>query len=183
MWLSSSSPSIWVSLVTEMVKNPPAMRETWVRSLGREDSPEEGMATHSSILAWRIPWTEEPGGLQSMGWKRVGHDWATKHSTVVSCHLVICELIRQVPALPSPQQMTRGEASAGWSPTWISLQEGKDEDTHSSPCSAAMMRCHQADTRRPPIHSVSSASNWIQRTLLEIILKTYLFLKGVLFYC
>ena len=50
-----------------MLKNLPAMRETWVRSLGQEDSLEEGTATHSSILAWRIPWSEEPGGLQSMG--------------------------------------------------------------------------------------------------------------------
>ena len=51
-----------------------AMRETWVRSLGREDPLEKAMAPHSSILAWRIPWTEEPGGLQSMGLQRVGHD-------------------------------------------------------------------------------------------------------------
>ena len=50
-----------------MVKNLPAMRETWVLSLGREDPLENGMATHSNILAWRIPWTEESGGLQSMG--------------------------------------------------------------------------------------------------------------------
>ena len=50
-----------------MVKNPPGMRETWIQSLGWEDSLEEGMATHSSILAWTIPWTEEPGGLQSIG--------------------------------------------------------------------------------------------------------------------
>ena len=50
------------------------MRETWVRSLGWEDPLEEGMATHSSILAWRIPWAEEPEGLQSMELKRVGHD-------------------------------------------------------------------------------------------------------------
>ena len=57
-----------------MVKNPPAMHETWVRSLGWEDPLEEGMATLSIILAWRIPWTEEPGGLQSMGSQRVGHD-------------------------------------------------------------------------------------------------------------
>ena len=63
----------WASLVAEMVKNPPAMQETWVRSLGWEDPLEEGMATHSSMLAWRIPWTEEPGGLQSMGSRRVGH--------------------------------------------------------------------------------------------------------------
>ena len=56
-----------------MVKNPPAMQETWVQSLGREDPLEKGMATHSSILAWRIPRTEEPGRLQSMGLQRVEH--------------------------------------------------------------------------------------------------------------
>ena len=55
----------WASLVAQVVKNLPAMRETWVQSLGWEDSPEEGMTTHSSVLAWRIPWTEEPGRLQS----------------------------------------------------------------------------------------------------------------------
>ena len=53
----------WASLVAQLVKNPPAMQETWVRSLGWEDPLEEGMATHSSIFAGRIPWTEEPGGL------------------------------------------------------------------------------------------------------------------------
>ena len=53
--------------MTQTVKNLPAMQETWVRSLGREDPVEEGMATNSSTLAWRIPWTEEPGGLQSVG--------------------------------------------------------------------------------------------------------------------
>ena len=51
-----------------MVKHLSAMQETWVRSLGREDPPEKAMATHSSTLAWRISWTEEPGGLWSMGW-------------------------------------------------------------------------------------------------------------------
>ena len=66
--------SLETSLVAQMVKNVPAMRETWVRSLDWEDPLEEGMATHSSILTWRIPWTEEPGGLQSMGSQRVGHD-------------------------------------------------------------------------------------------------------------
>ena len=59
------------------VKASAAMRETWVQSLGREDLLEKEMATHSSVLAWRIPWMEEPGGLQSMGSQRVGHDWAT----------------------------------------------------------------------------------------------------------
>ena len=57
-----------------MVKCLPAMRETQIRSLGQEDSLEKEMATHSSILAWRIPWTEEPGGLQSVGLQRVGHN-------------------------------------------------------------------------------------------------------------
>ena len=57
-----------------MVKHPPAMQETQVQSLGEEDPLEEGMVTHSSILAWRIPWTEKPGRLQSMGLKRVRHD-------------------------------------------------------------------------------------------------------------
>ena len=56
------------------------MRETWVQSLGQEDPLEKEMATHSSPLAWRIPWMEEPGGLQSMGLQRVGHDWATSLS-------------------------------------------------------------------------------------------------------
>ena len=59
------------SLVAQLVKNLPAMWETWIGSLGWEDSLEEGMATHSSILAWRIPWTDEPGNLQFMGSKRV----------------------------------------------------------------------------------------------------------------
>ena len=53
--------------MTQMVKNPPAMQEMWVQSLGQDDPLEKGMATHSSILVWKIPWTEEPGGLQSMG--------------------------------------------------------------------------------------------------------------------
>ena len=64
-----------------MVKNPPAKQETWVQSLGREDSLEKEMATHSSILAWRIPWTEKPVRLQSVGSQRVGHDWVTKTFT------------------------------------------------------------------------------------------------------
>ena len=59
---------------SSVVKNLLAVQEALVRSLGQEDPLEEGMATHSSILAWRIPWTEEPGGLQSMGSQRVGHD-------------------------------------------------------------------------------------------------------------
>ena len=64
----------WASLVAQTVKCLPAMQETWVPSLGWEDPLEKEMATHSSILAWRIPWTEEPGELQSTGSQRVGYD-------------------------------------------------------------------------------------------------------------
>ena len=60
--------------MAQRLKHRPAMRETQVRSLGREDPLEKEMVTHSSILAWRIPWREEPGGLQSMGSQRAGHD-------------------------------------------------------------------------------------------------------------
>ena len=62
-----TSTSFQALLVAQTVKNLPAIQETGVQSLGQEDPPEKGMATHSSILAWRIPWTEEPGSLQSMG--------------------------------------------------------------------------------------------------------------------
>ena len=61
-------------LVAQTVKNPPAMQKTWVQSLGWKDPLEKGMAAHSSILAWRIPWTEEPGRLQSTGSQRVGYN-------------------------------------------------------------------------------------------------------------
>ena len=60
--------------MAQRVKSPPAVWETWVQSLGWEDPLEKGMTTHSSVLAWRIPWAEEPGGLQFMGPQRVGHD-------------------------------------------------------------------------------------------------------------
>ena len=72
--LDISSTGSWASMVAQTVKNLPAMQETRVRSLGWEDPLEEGIATHSSTLAWRIPWTEEPGRLQSMGSQTVGHD-------------------------------------------------------------------------------------------------------------
>ena len=65
---------LWASLVAQMVKNPPAKQETWVRSLGQEDPLEKGIATLSSILAWRIPWTKKPGRLQSTESQRVGHN-------------------------------------------------------------------------------------------------------------
>ena len=62
------------TLIAQLVKNLLAVQETWVQFLAREDGLEKEMATHSSVAAWRVPWTEEPGGLQSMGSKKVGHD-------------------------------------------------------------------------------------------------------------
>ena len=77
------SPTLqWASLVAQTVKNLTVMRKTLVPSLGREDLLEKDMATHSNILAWRIPWTEEPGGLQSMGSQRVRHNWVTNTFTL-----------------------------------------------------------------------------------------------------
>ena len=64
----------WASLVAQLVKNLPAVQEAWVQSLSQEDPLEKGMVTHSSVLAWRSPWTEEPGGPQSMESQRVGRD-------------------------------------------------------------------------------------------------------------
>ena len=65
--------------MAQTVKNLPAMQEIWIQTLGKENFLEKGMATHCSILAWRIPWKEESNRLQSMGSQRVGHDLATKH--------------------------------------------------------------------------------------------------------
>ena len=75
----------YASLVAQRLKHLPAMRETHVRSLGQEDPLEKEMATHSTILAWRIPWTEDPGRLQSTEFQRVGHDWATSLYPLSSC--------------------------------------------------------------------------------------------------
>ena len=84
-----TTSSTWATLLAQLVKNPPAMQETWVQSLGREDPLEKGMATHSSILAQRIPWTEEPGvGYSPWGCKESGMTEATntfafsKHKTI-----------------------------------------------------------------------------------------------------
>ena len=93
VYLKSSSDHL-ASLVAQRLKCLPAMQETRLRSLSQEDPLEKEMATHSSILAWRIPWREEPGGLQSMGSQRVGHSWANSltHSlTQCECYLNSCQ--------------------------------------------------------------------------------------------
>ena len=80
---------MWASLVAQMVKNLPVMWKTQVHSLGLEDPLEKEMATHSSILAWKIPWTEEPSRLQSMGSQRVRHDWVTNTFTFI-IYMCVC---------------------------------------------------------------------------------------------
>ena len=75
-WLSHYMHSLRAFLVGQMIKTLPAIQETWVQSLGQEAPLEKGMVTYSNILSWRIPWTKEPDGLQSMGLQRVWHDWA-----------------------------------------------------------------------------------------------------------
>ena len=80
-WLKKIGLPWWIRWLKKK-KNLPAMQEMWVQSLGREDPLEKGMATHSSILSWRIPWTEEAGRLQSLGSQRVGQDLVTEQQEV-----------------------------------------------------------------------------------------------------
>ena len=84
----TEQPMFWASLVAQTVKNVSAMWKPRVLSLGWEDPLKKGMATHSNILAWRIPWTEEPGGLQSMGLQSIGHD----RETNININLLITEM-------------------------------------------------------------------------------------------
>ena len=99
------------SLVAQTIKRLPAVQETRVRSLGWEDPLEKEMATHSSMLAWRIPWTEEPGGLPSMGSRRVGHDWATSLSFLSfykNRGLLGGSVVKNPPATQETQVPSRG---------------------------------------------------------------------------
>ena len=86
LWIYHILHSVGTSLVTQTVKHLPTMWETWVRSLGWEDPLEKEKATHSSTVAWKIPWTEDPGRLQLMGLQRVGHDWVTSVSLSLSLY-------------------------------------------------------------------------------------------------
>ena len=123
-FVSSSKPS----LVAQMVKNLPAMQKTWIQSLGWEDSLEKEMVTHSSILTWKTPWTEELGRLQSMGSQRVRPDWETSTFTFNA------KWQKHLPlqALPSLMELTvpklsgwcQGICSHSW---WLSTLHGSDE--------------------------------------------------------
>ena len=109
--------SFWASRVALVVKNPPANAdgyETQVQSLGREDLLEDSMATHSSIIAWRIPWTEEPVGLWSIGWQRVGHGWSdlADHTRGSLCDFwvsLVAQTVWNLPALQETQVWSLGQ--------------------------------------------------------------------------
>ena len=99
---------ILASLVAQMVKNLPTMQETQVWSLGQKDSLGKGMATHSSILAWEIPWTGEPGRLQSIGSQSVGHDWVTNtHTHIRWIFIGRTEAEAEAPILCPPDAKSR----------------------------------------------------------------------------
>ena len=125
------------------------MQETWVRFLGWEDSLEEGMATHSSTPAWRVPWTEEPGGLQSTGSQRVGHDRATKQQTVIDLtqinesfgSLVTFKMVLFIYWLCSGSSLLHGlfSSCSGFSSPWLPLLQstGSRVEAHRLSCSVA----------------------------------------------
>ena len=105
------------TLVAQWLKNLPTVQETWVWSMGWEDPLEAGMATHSSILAWEVPWTEEPGKLQSMELQRVRLDWVTKHTLQVTCiHITLREAIATVFCWTESEMKARR-------PWWLSGKE------------------------------------------------------------
>ena len=104
--------------MNQLVKNLPAMQDTLVQSLGGEDPLAEDMATHSSSLAWKIPWTEEPGGLQSKGLQRVGHDWARgtwPHRAQRCPGRVLQEHAREGPAVHEAGRLPTGSPASLYS--------------------------------------------------------------------
>ena len=115
----------WASLVAQLVKNPPAMQETPAQSLGQEDPLEKGMATHSSILAWRIPWA-----VQTMGSQKVGHDWAT-----FTWASLVTQLVKNLPVMqktqvhstsqedPMEKEMATYSSTLAWKIPWTEEQD------------------------------------------------------------
>ena len=123
-------------LVSQMVKTLPAMSDTWVRSLGGEESLDKGMATHSSFLAWGIPWTEEPGRLQSIGSQRVRHDWATNTLKRRGTE----EVIGLIPMWPAEASETHGGGRIAWGHIW-GMAGPESEPRSDLPGSGALSPC------------------------------------------
>ena len=140
------------SLVAQRLKRLPIMRETWVWSLGREDPLKKEMATHSSILAWRIPWMEEPGGLQSVGSQRVRHEWATSLS--LSC-LQFSSVAQSCPTLCDPKN-----CSTPGLPVHHQLLEFTQ--THVHQVSDAIQPSHPLSSPSPPAPNPSQHQSLFQ---------------------
>ena len=147
-----------------MVKNLPAMQETWVRSLGQEDPLEKGMATHYSIPAWRIPWTEEPGGLQSTGLQRVGETERLTHSPYV---LIFC-VQRETKLCTSPPDFTlRTFPSRQWGRT---PQLESHRDSHTSDTEA---RGYKAPTSSLEYEPLLLENLQLNKNLLPLTRENY----------
>ena len=142
-----------VSLVAQTVKRLPAMRETWVLTLGREDLLEKKMATYSSTLAWKIPWMEEPDRLQSMGLQRVGHNWAIS--------LALEE--RGFPGDTSGKEYAcqcRRHKRCGFSP-WVRKIPWRRTQQLTPVC--LLGESMDRGDCLPTVHSVSKSRTWLKR--------------------
>ena len=127
-------------LVAQRVNNLSAMQETWVWSLGREDHLEKEMATHSSLLAWEIPWTKEPGGLQYMGSQRVGHDWVTNNNLTLACKVLLDPIPTSISSLPTPYPLASWTTILALAVLWRCYFSPAPGPVHScSPSREAML--------------------------------------------
>ena len=136
-------PNSGASLVSQMVKNLISMQETQVWTLGQEDSLEKEMANHYSILAWRITWTEEPGGLPSMESQRVGHDWATNTHTHTHTH--------------TQYLSHRVAVKSKWVSTYYALIPVFSKSKHWQMFSCSSYHCHQSSSSPSPSSSLPQA--------------------------
>ena len=116
---AAATAPIWASLVAQKVKNLPAMQETGVWSLGWDDPLEKEMTIHTSTLAWRIPWIQEPAGLQSTGLQRVRHDWATNtHTTSPIQASLMVQMVKNLPAMKETWVQSLGQRGVWLDMTW-----------------------------------------------------------------
>ena len=138
-------------LVAQLLKNPPAMQETWVWSLGWEDTLGKEKATHSSILAWRIPWTEEPGGWELMVLQRVRRDWATNTSTLLQERgLHIIEALAKAVIFPTAHNWTNESLSPKMRQNYLWVNSVQ----FSSVAQSCLTLCHPMNHSTPslPVH-------------------------------
>ena len=195
--LFSLSPVFWVwlcpqpgaSQMAQMVKNAPAMQETWVQSPGGEDPLKKGMATHSSILTWRIPWTEEPGRLQSMGSQTVEHNFQirkgvhqgcilspclfnlySEFSSVAQSCLTLCDpMNRSTPGLPVHHQLLE------FTQTYVHQVCDANQPSHplSSPSPALSLSQHQGSFQMSQLFASGGQSIKVSASVLTINIQAW----------